>query len=146
MKKILVPVDGSVASKNAAIKAVEIARFFNSEVTFITVTQYPSISIYKNFDMNLEKEYYKIIRRINDEVSKKMDELIDGLEILGIKYTKKILEGSPYAEILNYAEKEGFDLIVMGRKGYSKVKRFFLGSVTQRVLSDAPCPVLVVQE
>jgi len=48
--------------------------------------------------------------------------------------------------ILDEARKESYDLIVMGKRGLSKITRFFIGSVTQRVLADAPCPVLVVNE
>lgn len=146
MKKILVPVDGSIASKNAAIKAVELAKLYGSEITFITVTQYPSISRYVDFDLELEKNYSSVINKINVEVSNRMDTLINELNISNIKYYKNIVTGEPYNEILNYANKGNFDLIVMGRKGYSKVQRFFLGSVTQRVLSGAQCPVLVVRE
>ena len=52
--------------------------------------------------------------------------------------------GEIYEKILDIAKDENFDLIVMGNRGFSKIKRFFVGSVTQKVISEAPCPVLVI--
>jgi nucleotide-binding universal stress UspA family protein len=55
-----------------------------------------------------------------------------------------IVIGRPDFEIVRFAEEHGADLLVMGTHGYSGVKRFFLGSVADRVVREARCPVLVV--
>ena len=75
-----------------------------------------------------------------------MDFYFTKFESSKIAIKKVVVPGEPHEEIINYAEKENCDLIVMGRRGFSKVKRFFIGSITQRVIADSPCPVLVVGE
>jgi len=55
------------------------------------------------------------------------------------------LIGEPFEKIVETAKNGNYDLIVMGNRGFSKIKRFFVGSVTQRVISEAPCPVLVIR-
>ncbi|HBC32472.1 MAG TPA: universal stress protein, partial [Clostridiales bacterium] len=52
--------------------------------------------------------------------------------------------GEPYSKIIEAARNDNIDIIVMSNRGFSKVKRFFVGSVTQKVIAEAPCPVLVV--
>lgn len=54
-------------------------------------------------------------------------------------------EGDPANEIVEAAEKEGFDLIVVGHRGLSPITAFLLGSVSNRVVTHAPCSVLVVR-
>jgi nucleotide-binding universal stress UspA family protein len=52
--------------------------------------------------------------------------------------------GQPFGIIVDYAEKEGVDLIVMSSHGRSGLSRMLIGSVTDKILRGAPCPVLVV--
>jgi nucleotide-binding universal stress UspA family protein len=93
-------------------------------------------------DKELEEARIKV-----DEVENKMiDDVLSKFDLSSVKYEKKVLSGEAYEEILDLAKKEDYDLIVIGKRGFSKFMRFFVGSVTQRVLADAPCPVLVVQE
>jgi nucleotide-binding universal stress UspA family protein len=146
MKKILVPIDGSIASINAAKKAVEVAKHYGSDITFITVAKVPQLSEYKGFDKNWMDDYDKLVTKIKEEETKMLDSLIQKLDFVEIKCSKIIASGEPYDEILRIATEGRFDLIVMGRRGMSKIRRFVLGSVTQRVISESPCPVLVVQE
>jgi len=60
---------------------------------------------------------------------------------MGVKVTKKIVEGIPYEEIVREAKKD--DLIVMGNKGMTALDRIFLGSVAEKVVRHAPCSVMV---
>lgn len=56
---------------------------------------------------------------------------------------RQVLVGSPAAEIVDYARQHGADLIAMGTHGYGPVRRFLLGSVADRVVREASCPVLL---
>jgi nucleotide-binding universal stress UspA family protein len=73
-----------------------------------------------------------------------LDSLTEELDFGDAKIEKAVLVGEPYQMILETAKGISADLIVMGNRGFSKIKRFFVGSVTQRVISEAPCPVLVI--
>jgi nucleotide-binding universal stress UspA family protein len=57
----------------------------------------------------------------------------------------RILEGTPSAQIVSCAEKEQFDLIVLGARGKSGLSKLLLGSVADKVVSKAPCSVLTVR-
>ena len=56
------------------------------------------------------------------------------------------MHGNPYLEIVRLAEEESVDLIVLGTHGRTGLKHFLIGSVAEKVLRKAPCPVLVVRE
>ena len=58
---------------------------------------------------------------------------------------KTILHGVPYEEIINYAEQENIDMIVIGTAGHSGLERFIFGSTAERVVRRAPCAVLTVR-
>lgn len=147
MQKILVPIDGSPASENAAEKAVELAIKYKSQVIFISVVDSRFTYTYDiggiiSLPMN-KPNYTEELMNLQSKILDYYFTKFDSPEIL-IK--KIVVSGEPHEEIIEYAKKEKCDLIVMGRRGFSKVKRFFLGSITQRVLADSPCPVLVVSE
>lgn len=146
MKKILVPIDGSAASQKAAAKALDIAKKFQSEVTFIHVMYEPDVNRYNKFGVLIDPELKKLKERLKETEKKLMDSVISSLNTEGVEIKRKIIPGVAYEEILKEADNGKYDLIVMGQLGYSKVKRFFVGSVTYRVISDSVCPVLVVHE
>lgn len=62
-----------------------------------------------------------------------------------LKISSKLLEGRPSDRIIEAAKEGNFDLIVMGSRGLGGIKRFFLGSVSDRVADEAECPVLIVK-
>lgn len=146
MKKILVPIDGSAASIKAAEKGVELAKMFNSEVTFIHVLYVPDTVGHTKYGIYMEFDFKEMKEKMIATGTKFLDSFLEGIDLGGVAIQKMVVTGQPYEEILAAAEDGGFDLIVMGRRGFSKVKRFFVGSVTQRVISDSPCPVFVVLE
>ncbi len=150
MKKILVPVDGSKASQKAAEKAVSIGKLLNAEMTFVTVVNLPSEDKYSYFGMNVETAFdanrKEMMKKLIHEETKMLDIIIRNIDYENLQINKKIITGEPAAEIVKLASEEGFDLIVMGKRGFSKFERFFVGSVTQKVISSSPCPVMVVNE
>lgn len=146
MKKILVPVDGSAASRKAAEKAIEAAKEKSAELTFIYVVNNPDIMSDGQYGIRTRDEILNL-KAFTEETGKKfLDKFVNELETGDLTVKKEVVSGQPDDEIVKLANEGEFELIVMGRRGFSRIKRFFVGSVTQRVISDAPCPVLVVQE
>lgn len=155
--KILVPVDGSVASYNAAQKSAEIAKKYNAVVMLMTVVDEDTItshtrneklwrqtdgSIIAGRTRTFQSDEY--IAEMREDSVRLLDSLTEELDFGDAKIEKAVLVGEPYHMILETAKGISADLIVMGNRGFSKIKRFFVGSVTQRVISEAPCPVLVI--
>ena len=146
MKKILVPVDGSNASQKAFIQALDIARKYNSEIVVFHVFIEPDISMYNKFGVVIDPDMNKLKNKLKENEDKLLNYIINSVDCSDVVVKKKIVNGVAYEEILKEADEGKYDLIVIGQRGYSKVKRFFVGSQTIRVISDATCPVLVVHE
>lgn len=145
MNKILVPVDGSPVSKVAAEKAVEMAKIYGGKLIFIYVVDTRGIYTYDvGGIISVPFNYPKITEELMEVKTKFLDAFVSMLGITDEDVEKVVLHGEPSDKILDYAKKEKCDMIIMGRRGFSKIKRFFIGSVTQRVISDAPCPVLIM--
>jgi nucleotide-binding universal stress UspA family protein len=147
MKKILVPVDGSPTSEKAARIAVGIAKQFHSEILFITVVDTRGIYTYDvGGVIMLPVDNPQLTAGLIEVSSKMLDYFTYVVDCSGIDVKKKVLTGETSDIILRYADEENCDLIVMGRRGFSKIKRFFTGSVTQKVVPEASCPVLIIND
>lgn len=148
MKKILIPIDGSPISVKAAEKAVALGKLINGELIFITVVNMPSEEKYAYFGMNVENQFTanrkEMLNKLMQEETKMLKIVVRNLDTGNLKVTQKVLVGRTAAEIIKVAEEEKIDYIFIGRRGFSPVERFFVGSVTQKVISAAPCPVIVV--
>lgn len=150
MKKVLIPIDGSKASQKAAEKAVSVAKLLNAELTFVTVVNLPSEDKYSYFGMSVENAFdanrKEMMKKLIREETRMLDIIVSNLDYDNLHVIKKVIVGKAAEEILKLAADENFELIVMGRRGFSNFERFFVGSVTQKVISAAPCPVMVVNE
>lgn len=156
MKKILVPVDGSNASISAVKKSIEIGKKYNSAIKLISVVK-STENRKKDRNENLWSAVDGSIITDSAELEKKLEskyvensqmllnQIVAKLDFSGTKVEKEVLIGDPFEKIVETAKNGNYDLIVMGNRGFSKIKRFFVGSVTQRVISEAPCPVLVIR-
>jgi len=137
-RKILVAVDGSDSSKNAFRQACKIARDDKSWITVLT-----AIPLFEDqFDVLSMKE--KVSRTLREEG----DKILAGIKKVAEEedaYIRIILkEGSPFEVILNSAEENNYDLIVMGRRGISHLERALVGSVTAGVIAHSRRDVLVI--
>ena len=155
IKKILVPVDGSPNSMKAAHIGIGLSKRFESELIALTVinllslpygyaiTQ-PGTSLHDSILGEKRKEARKWL----DEVESSVLNVFTETKYIKEKIRSEIVENpSSKVEtaIIDYAEKEGINLIVMGTRGRSDFKRAVLGSVASGVLSYAQCSVMMIR-
>lgn len=137
IKKILCPVDMSEYSKKALNFTIELSKILSSEFSPLYVTQKYLVNK-KTLNIDELDNYSKVM--FNEDKKKYMNFLLDfHCEDKGI-----LIEGDPYKDIINYANLNKYDLIVMGARGLGLIKGLFIGSVTDCVLKTSNCPVFVV--
>ncbi len=85
------------------------------------------------------------LKQLEQQGSEKLDKLLTAEERATLKLESHVGFGSPVDQIVDYAEKHAIDLIVMGTHGRGGLEKMWLGSVTEKVLRKAQCPVLVVR-
>jgi nucleotide-binding universal stress UspA family protein len=138
LMKILVAMDDSDFARHALNEAIKLAKYESSELVIMTVI--PHMGIIDELPLNFVEKLKKAGEKILKEASKKAEEG-------GIKTTEILEEGvAPADNIITCAEEYQVKLIVMGHRGMNaKMERFFLGSVAFRVISHAPCSVMVVK-
>ena len=146
MKKILVPIDGSSVSEKTVEKAVEIAKMYGSSITFVHIVNVPDTYRFSRHVGYMELNIKSMTDNMKKNGQEMLESVVGNIDCNKLDCEKIVVVGQPEEEILRFASDGNFDLIIMGRRGYSKIKRFFVGSVTQRVISDSTCPVLVVNE
>ena len=137
MKNILVPVDGSEGADRAIEKAVMLAQTCGAKLNFLYVANINQLAINA-----------VLSDAILDSVTKAGNVILDrALEMVPVGVTKESFSdtGSPAVVILDFAETNDIDLIVMGSRGLGVVKGVLLGSVSQYVVEQSKCPVLVVK-
>jgi nucleotide-binding universal stress UspA family protein len=135
MHKILVPTDGSAYSLKAAEYAAKLASELGSKVSILHVSEYhPHVRA-----KGLVQEEEKTAAVILSNTTQVLEKAGVSAELMKLEF------GHPADIICTVAEREGFDIIVMGEKGAHEIGRFMLGSVADRVAHHAPCPVLIVR-
>ncbi|MGB9837512.1 universal stress protein [Methanothermobacter sp.] len=139
--KILLPTDGSKHANKAAEHAIWIARESGAEIIALTVMETSSLVGLPADDLII-----RLREMLEEEASRSLEAVKKLVEEsgAGVKLTLRTDEGSPAEAILKTVEKEGVDLVVMGTSGKHGLDRFLLGSVAEKVVRSAGCPVLVV--
>lgn len=146
MKRIILATDGSDGSLHAArVLGGLVLGLPEAQVTVLYVAHIPrSFNLTDEFGNKVTPEVPMdvMIRRSAEPILKRT------LSALGLPDERVHFEvqvGEPAEEIVDLARLEAYELIVMGSRGLSPVKELLLGSVSNRVLHTAPCPVLVVR-
>ena len=155
-EKILVPYDGSQFADIALENAIGIAKMSgpNTQITLLHITPYmpipltfqrPVHSAKTGKSIPLTQYIEELIEEMEQNASKMLEEERQKYAHHNIKIETILLNGYPSEKIVEFAEKENVDLIVIGNiglSGLSKVKA--LGSVSRSVSENASCPVLIV--
>ncbi|MDQ5870322.1 MAG: universal stress protein [Thermoproteota archaeon] len=138
--KVLVAVDGSEYSMNAAEYAISITRQFGSELIALHVITSDVSTVASAFLPQME-EIKKNAQEYFDKIRRKGEEASGDIQLR----TELISSPSVVGGIIEFAEKENIDLIVVGTKGRSGLKRLLLGSVASGIVNYAHCPVMIVK-
>lgn len=142
-KNLLLPIDGSPTSQLAVDKAIGLARAFGSTVSVLYVIDpYPFTRVGEGFAYG-QTQYLSEARA---EADAALAEACQALQAAGIQASSSLVESHVvWRGILEAALQGQADLIVMGSHGRSGFEKLLLGSVAQRVVSQATLPVLVVR-
>lgn len=139
MGKILVPIDGSPNSIRGLEKAIEFARNSNSSITLLHIATLPPVHVLGHskdkVKISLAKKAQKFIQDAEDRCTNQ-----------NISFTTRIIYGyDPAYDIEQFTKKYKHDMIVIGAKGKSTLKRIFLGSVSSYIVQTSKTPVTVIK-
>jgi len=142
VRKILAPIDFSVPSQRALLHALNVAHETQADLMVLNVSDPipcpPGCSAH---------EYLVDQKLHRDRIKNEIHQLIATLwpRAFSGKLSAMAVEGVPSSEIVQAAQREGTDLIVISTYGRTGFKRFFLGSTADKVIRFSPCSVLVVK-
>ena len=143
VQKILVPVDFSEPSRAALQYAIDLADPLGASIDVIHAYDVPAMAsgslVLTTRGVNRPFADWKLQRAKHD-----VDEFVRTVNA-GVPLTTVVVEGSPAPAVQQYAKEHAVDLIVIATRGRSQVARVLLGSVADRVVRTAPCPVLTVR-
>ncbi len=142
-RRILHPSDFSSASAPAFAKAVEMAKTQRAELLLVHVLA-PVIPVGDGYFS--PKAYDDLVRSTRAFGQKQLDGLLARARKAGVRARALLLEGSSHDRIVRAAKSRHADVIVMGTHGRGAMAKLFLGSVAERVIGSAPCPVLTVRK
>ena len=137
LKRILVAHDFSNDSEVAIKYATSLAQEYQSELHLVHVLPYTISPGLATRPLSIEGEFQRATRQLQQALPTEAS--------LWCKVRQTVLTGQPYREILNYAEENQIDLICMGVHGAGFSMRALFGSNADRVLRQAPCPVLITR-
>jgi len=137
-KKILVAVDGSEPSLNAARVAGDLARSLQAGLIVLVAYEQLPGDLGEPFLHQAMATRTNFAEKVHADAQVQIGEVPGGL-------TQESLEGPPAEAILSVAETRSVELIVMGTRGLSRLASIIIGSQSQKVVSNAACPVLLVR-
>jgi nucleotide-binding universal stress UspA family protein len=140
LRRILVPIDFSKYSQNALTYAVALAEKFDAELYLLHVVQNLAV-----FFPDILAVSAPSTEELNQSVRRALDRVIQESRMGNLKVHTEVRQGTPFYEIINYAQENTIDLIVMGTHGRTGLVHVLMGSVTEKVVRKSPCPVLTVR-
>ncbi len=142
-KRLLVPVDFSPSSSRALDWGMAIAADAEIDVAHVYEAPYESTLRYASVEDKAVEDYRTLARH---QAQDAMGAFLKHRRPAGTDFQRHILHGHPAAAIRDLTETVQPDLIVMGKHGQSEIEKLLLGSVTQHVLSETRCDMLVAME
>lgn len=140
MKKILVPIDGSKYSDLAMEKAKEIANVFGSSIVLLHVNDFHQHMF--NYNAGVEEHFLEMFDQISTDILEdgktKLVDLGDRVEVVK-------LEGTIANKIIEYANNNDFDLIIIGSHGKGAIHNFLMGGVAHKITLHVNKPVLIAR-
>ncbi|TYL36917.1 universal stress protein [Natronococcus pandeyae] len=136
--RILLPTDGSDAATAATEHAIDLARAYDAPLYVLHVVD--------TRPYDAESITQSVIEPLEERGQRAVDEVVEAASAHGLDRTETaVVRGDPHETVLEYVDEHDIDLIVMATHGRSGVKRYLLGSVTEKIIRTAPVPVHVVR-
>lgn len=145
MRKILVPTDFSEFAEKALQTAVNIAQKMKAEILLLNANEMAvaamPIAEYYYYDKEKEQSY---LQMVNDSLDRTLQKIAADMDLSDTKVSTLVESGLLVDVIEEVCHRENIDLIVMGTQGATGMKEILVGSNTEKVVRNAPCPVLAV--
>jgi len=141
IRRILVPVDFSEHAKPVVEWACHLARVHESSLLLLHAYHLP-VEFQQLEGAYLPPDFWADVKK---EATKSLADTAKGIRDQGLEVEEIVREGYPATVIVDEAERREVDLVVLGTHGLSGLKHLLLGSVAERVVQKAPCPVLTVK-
>lgn len=146
IKKILVPIDFSEGSQAALELAATFAKTFGASLELLHVWAPPTMVPMPLVVVTSQAEQPMTLEELaRTTAGTQMKDLVDPLKKQGLEVHSRVAIGTPAREIADLAGLGHFDLVVMGTHGRGLLGHALLGSVAEKVVRHAPCPVLTVR-
>jgi nucleotide-binding universal stress UspA family protein len=143
LHRILVPTDFSKSSDNALTYGIAFAEKFGAEMYLLHVVQ--DLTWFVPEAILVAPAAMPPLEQFVTAAQTALERVIQKLNLPGIKIHPQVREGTAFDTIIRYAREIDVDLIVMGTHGHTGLAHVLLGSVAERVVRKAPCPVLTVR-
>lgn len=143
LHRILVPTDFSKFSQTAVTYAAAFAEKFGAQIHLLHVVQ--NLAMLVPDMVNVAPPVMPTVDQMTLAVRAALQKVVEENQLEGFEVQFEVREGTPFYEIIQYAKEKEIDLIVMGTHGHSGLVHVLLGSVTEKVVRKAPCPVLTVR-
>jgi nucleotide-binding universal stress UspA family protein len=141
--KIVLGCDFSPDSMQAVSHALALAQEYQAELHLVHVLE---PSIYRTLEKNITELVLRLEEAVRESVGRRLLELLPAEVSDWSRVVTAVLSGTAHGEILQYAKDVGADLIVVGVRGHRNLHEFLVGSTTDRILRQAPCPVLTLRK
>jgi nucleotide-binding universal stress UspA family protein len=141
-RHILAPTDFSEYSKQAVASALELAKKFGAKLTILHVIELPPYPIEGYVPPSLSATFMDDLER---QATTDLTQIVPEAEAANVEVARVIAVGTPYRKIIDTAEAEQVDLIVMATAGRTGFSHLVMGSIAERVVRTASCPVLTIR-
>ena len=142
IRRILFPTDFSEHADHAWPFALYFAQEFGAEVHLVHVVT-PPPPLVEGYSANFDPE--QITSALTAEANASIDRLLKAVQGRNLTFQREIRVGVDFHEIINYARTRQIDLIVMATHGRTGLAHVLVGSVAEKVVRKAPCPVLTIK-
>ncbi len=144
-KKILVPVDGSELAEQALEPALALLANAGGQIFLLRVPILPTTLTAVHAEFGAAIPIEASLKEVRDDAQTYLDELAKRYQRPHIELTTLVIEGDVAGTIVDTAVAHNVDLILMSTHGYSGVTRWLMGSIAEKTLRSASCPVLIVR-
>jgi nucleotide-binding universal stress UspA family protein len=143
LRRILVPIDFSPHSEQALKYGTALAEKFGARLYLVHVFQ--DLAVYQTEVVSGAPPILPPLEQLTASAKAELDRIVAEKNLARVNVHAEVVEGSPVEEIVDYAKEQDIDLIILGTHGRGWLAHVLLGSVAEKVVRKAPCPVLTVR-